>query len=318
VGRLESLVEKMMREKRTTDPQGYQLLKILWLSLQHSPIWEFLRKKDGEYLYVSPAVEAITGYNPQEFYDDPDTVMRIVHPDYRDLWENHQHRQMNRGEKVFIDFKIVTKGGEVRWIFHFCERIRDTKDGLDLIRSTNVDISRIKVKELLEKKRANTDPLTGLFNRRFLEEQAPKELWSDMGWGYNHVAMGDIDDFKLINDTYGHQAGDTVLRKVAEVIRQNLRGGDIAVRWGGEEFLVLLHDMNDQTAYEVVDRLRSKIEAASIHHMNSKLQVTMSFGVARCIGRGYFSEAVKEADERLYLAKKSGKNRVIAEVACAR
>ena len=310
--KLNTIMERLICEKREEDPEGYWALKVLKLSLDNAPGWEFLRdSKSGAYLYVSSEVKTITGYDPQEFYEDPDITSKIIHPGFRKLWDNHQHRQMACGEKMFMEFKIVTKDGEERWINHFCERLREIGSGIDLIRSTNMDISRIKLRESLIKKEANTDSLTGLFNRRFITDETLRELCRSTDWGYNHVAMGDIDNFKYVNDTYGHEAGDEVLKSVAMTIRRNLREGDIAVRWGGEEFLILLHDMSDTTAGDVVDRLRSEIEEASILYQGKELKITMSFGVCRCKDKNDFVQSAKEADNRLYKAKQDGKNRVV-------
>ncbi len=313
VKRLDTALERLIREKEENHPEDHRVLKILHLYIDHSPCWDSLRCKDGRYIYVSPGVKLVTGYEPDEFYENPKIDSKIIHPDFLRLWENHQHRQTSKEEKVFLEFKIITKEGEERWINHFCERIRDVNSEIDLIRSSNIDISRIKMREMLIKEKSNTDPLTGLFNRRFLTDYAPKEMWIISKWGYNFVAIGDIDDFKKINDTYGHEAGDEVLKAIAKIIISNLREGDIAVRWGGEEFLLLLHDVSSSAiAYEIVERLRANVEKEVTWHQDKNLKVTISFGVARCKGKEEFSKAIKEADKRLYLAKNAGKNRVIA------
>lgn len=121
----------------------------------------------------------------------------------------------------------------------------------------------------------------------------------------------DIDFFKKVNDTYGHNAGDAVLRHVANMFRMNSRICDGIYRWGGEEFIVLLPDTNENQAAEAADRLRVCVENSVCHFEDLDIKVTMSFGVT-CIDPGKsIEDNIKIADDKLYTAKESGRNRVI-------
>lgn len=121
----------------------------------------------------------------------------------------------------------------------------------------------------------------------------------------------DIDFFKKVNDTYGHNAGDAVLRHVADNFRRELRIRDGVYRWGGEEFIVILPDTDARNAFDIADRLRKAIEASVCEFEDLKIKVTMSFGVTAIDPSKSIEDNIKCADEKLYTAKESGRNRVI-------
>ena len=154
---------------------------------------------------------------------------------------------------------------------------------------------------------AQTDPLTGLFNRRGLEDAI--ELLGARNQGVALVAV-DVDHFKAINDNHGHDVGDEVLARLAGVLRQCSRDGDLAFRLGGEEFLLVLPDTALGAAGEVAERLRRMVEQTRIEPVG---HVTVSLGVALCASGGTFSTALKRADELMYQAKQQGRNRVVVE-----
>lgn len=158
-------------------------------------------------------------------------------------------------------------------------------------------------------KLSKTDALTGLANRRSIEERyAQSEALQE---GYSLV-IGDIDDFKAVNDTYGHNVGDTVLQAVAEVFKNMVRSEDIVCRWGGEEFLVFLPKCTHADASNIAQRILENIRTTEMRTSEQAVfHVTMTLGVAT-VGKGMeFSEVVKEADDRLYKGKHNGKNQVV-------
>lgn len=161
------------------------------------------------------------------------------------------------------------------------------------------------------KDRVEHDPLTGLYNRLGLHRLLPQLLRK----AQEHqaplvVAMCDLDDFKQINDRYGHSVGDEVLRRVAGIIRRCFRAGDIVVRFGGEEFLVVLPNTSADQAGIPLDRLRRQVEQEPLAPEGVKL--TVSIGVAEYPSSGASSaeELVSLADQALYQAKVKGKNRI--------
>ncbi len=153
---------------------------------------------------------------------------------------------------------------------------------------------------------ATHDALTGLFNRHSL-----KPLFEELcaSGEYYCVALGDIDDFKKVNDTYGHDCGDAVLREVADIIAEGITDGDTACRWGGEEILVILHGSREDCLWRM-QAIHNKIGACAVKHNQKKIGVTMTFGFAESDGRD-IEELISCADDRLYCGKKSGKNKIV-------
>ncbi len=166
---------------------------------------------------------------------------------------------------------------------------------------------------------AITDQLTGLHNRRYMARHLDNLIASSKRSGkpLAFVIM-DIDFFKSVNDTYGHDIGDEVLKEFASRIAANVRGIDLACRYGGEEFVVVMPDTDVNFAYTVSERLRQQIEITpiGISRAPSELNITISIGIAKTEGEGDDAEALlHRADQALYRAKRSGRNRVIADAA---
>ncbi len=162
------------------------------------------------------------------------------------------------------------------------------------------------------------DALTGLWNRRYFMENAKGEFSRALRYERKlSIAIGDIDDFKKINDSYGHCVGDSMLIKVAGIMLNVVRNADCVCRWGGEEFIFLFPETSKAEAAVVVERIRQTIAEDKLRNNDSDISVTMSFGLAGIADAGdadaSFDTLYKLADSRLYMAKKSGKNRVIFE-----
>ena len=163
------------------------------------------------------------------------------------------------------------------------------------------------------------DPLTGLNNRRYFDRHVAN-LFKTATQSDKPLALIilDIDHFKLVNDTYGHQAGDDVLRTFARRISKNVRGKDLAYRFGGEEFVVVMPDTDQELAFVVADRMRREVAASPFTTGDNahEISVTVSAGVASINGRSdTLTSILKRADDALYQAKKEGRNRVIANAA---
>jgi two-component system cell cycle response regulator len=180
-----------------------------------------------------------------------------------------------------------------------------------------IDLHRqIEAKNRLLEELALTDPLTGLPNRRAIEEWSARQLSGAARHGFPMwVVLMDLDHFKSVNDTFGHDAGDTVLRKFGEVLRANTRLSDISGRIGGEEFLLVLTHADEKSVVVVLDRIRKQLAAERFEWNGSAISVTASFGVAGFSGKKApeFNQLVKQADAALYRAKDNGRNRIEME-----
>ena len=183
---------------------------------------------------------------------------------------------------------------------------------------TDLDLLLARTRTLLEFKAyldiceeaAFTDHLTGLANRRRFERQLDREVNRTLR--YNHpfsLLMLDLDHFKFVNDTFGHNTGDEAIRGIGRVLQEGTRGIDLAARIGGEEFAVILVETGQSEALEVAERLRLAIRNMSIPRVG---QITASLGVAECPLSGQTAaEMLNAADVALYEAKRSGRDRVV-------
>ncbi len=155
------------------------------------------------------------------------------------------------------------------------------------------------------------DGLTGIYNHMFvlkkLDEEAERARRYDTEFS---IVLFDVDDFKMVNDRHGHLAGDYVLRRVAELLKEGLRSIDIAGRYGGEEFLVILPETDSERGYKTAERLRRSIEQEPFHYEGSTMHVTVSGGLAAYKDGADAKSLVMLADNNLYAAKNEGKNRI--------
>lgn len=174
------------------------------------------------------------------------------------------------------------------------------------------DITSRKNREVLLKNQAIRDPLTALFNRRYFEDEAYKQILSlqKSNAGYS-LLMIDADNFKKINDNYGHKIGDKVLIELASTTERALRDHDIVARYGGEEFIAFLPNTGSEAAYKVADRLRETISNIVVYtEDNKKVTFTVSIGISSDEISDNIDMLIRTADEAMYKAKQNGRNQV--------
>ncbi len=159
------------------------------------------------------------------------------------------------------------------------------------------------------------DPLTGVNNRRFFDQRVDEEVNRSIRYKQPLSCLFiDLDHFKKINDTHGHQAGDAVLKQTAEILKDSCRSSDVVARYGGEEFVILLANTSSEAAFDFAERLRERIAStAFVIDNNQRLSVTLSAGLATLDEQSSFSKSaqlIQVADQAVYAAKVSGRNRV--------
>lgn len=157
------------------------------------------------------------------------------------------------------------------------------------------------------------DPLTGLFNRRAFENKLDEEF--ERAKRYHHqlsLLILDIDNFKLINDTYGHHGGDAALIKISETLREKTRQSDFPSRYGGEEFVLVLPETGQDSALQVAAKVHDAIRSCTFGTSDQPFRLTVSIGLSSTSNRSYaeWSQMLKDADQALYAAKNSGKDRI--------
>jgi len=187
-------------------------------------------------------------------------------------------------------------------------------DDIFLIQATQIEMTHklftlTKVTEMYKKKQSlemqtQTDSLTQTYRKNYFDSELKKELQENRNVA---LVVVDIDDFKSINDLYGHPVGDVALQEFATLIKDNLRQDDLFARWGGEEFLILLKRTNEETALKKIEALRKTIEG---HEFKAVKHITASFGIAYADEKDDSNTFLRRADKALYKAKENGKNRV--------
>jgi len=206
-----------------------------------------------------------------------------------------------------FEWHCKTKDGRLFWVEISPRTVQldDRSVGLAVVRDVT---ERRRLHDEITHQ-AHFDVLTGLPNRRDFEEVFEQEVTRSARYDRSLcVAMGDIDLFKEVNDTYGHGAGDVVLKELGELMRNRLRKSDYIARWGGEEFIILLPETNLDTAAELLNRLRASIAK----HVVAKIgrAVTLSFGVSEFASADTPDDVVKRVDQALYRSKETGRNKV--------
>lgn len=176
------------------------------------------------------------------------------------------------------------------------------------------EIEQLKVELRKSQREAQNDPLTGLYNRRFLDEYMQKQINSSTEQGV-YVVLVDIDRFKSFNDSYGHQVGDRVIQRVASLLKKSLIGDEIGSRYGGEEFLLVLKETPVEKALLRVEKMRKAVETIVLKDRRegkSVRRITASFGVAKFTRQESKEIWIERADQALYRAKTEGRNQVVS------
>ena len=194
-----------------------------------------------------------------------------------------------------------------KFIFKISVNKLESKQGYYVV-SFN-DITDISMQTNKLKKIVNYDSLTEIFNRKYFDELLQKNLLKVKEDNSQNISiiMFDIDNFKLVNDTYGHNMGDIVIKTIASISKSSIRKNDVIARWGGEEFIIILKDTNKFIAIKIAEKIRSEIYHANIDKIGT---VTCSFGVHQFKFDDTENSILETVDKYLYQAKKSGKNRV--------
>lgn len=239
--------------------------------------------------------------------ESPDICKQFPH---KDIFEHHCIPMMANGKVVGVVQFLLERGSSPEDREKFAYLV---KRASRYIKEATPVIEAKRFASALHETTLR-DPMTDLYNRRFLETYTNTLVASTMRRASRvGVLMCDMDFFKQVNDTYGHETGDVVLIKTAEVLKSCVRASDMVIRYGGEEFVILLIDVKtSQDILDLAERIRSTMELTVINIPNGTLKKTLSIGVSEFPGdTNGFWEAIKFADVALYRAKSEGRNRVV-------
>ena len=262
---------------------------------------------DGNIIYVNPATTRITQFSEEEMLGHNSNIFQSGKhtPEfYKKLWdtilsgETYKNILINKKKDgtLFYDEKIISplknKNGDIRYFI-----------------STSRDISdRIELEQEL-KQLATKDTLTGIYNRYMINTKIEEEIKRVNRYGKPFgLLMFDIDHFKKVNDTYGHDVGDYVLQEISSIVLNNIRETDSFGRWGGEEFMILMPCTPEEQLVELAQKIRKAIETYVFEKVH---QVTISIGVTLYKKDEELKTLIKRVDTALYEAKEQGRNRVV-------
>ena len=229
----------------------------------------------------------------------------------------HEAQAVNR----FVDVRMTLISGaktDIACTLLILRDITKRKNIEDSLNKANQElekrIAEIQILQNQLKEESIRDPLTRLYNRRYMEDALQREFAHATRDGYPvSIIMADIDHFKKVNDTYGHSTGDEVLAQLSQLFQANFRTEDIVCRFGGEEFLIVMPETTSETAFLRIDHIRQVLESTPLKLSCGELKITLSAGIAVYPLEGSsIDEIVQKADRAMYRAKSEGRNRVIA------
>lgn len=291
------------------------------------------------FTYISPAVEKWRGFTAAEAMQQSlaealtpssleriqallqDHLGRLAAGDKSAMSAMYEIEQPHKNGSI-VSSEVVASflldhAGQPATVLGISRDISERRVAEDRLRIANDDLRRqleeIEHLQVALQEQAIRDSLTGCFNRRYLDETLERELWRARREGYPlALVILDLDHFKQINDTYGHQAGDEALRELARSLQADIRHEDVLCRYGGEEFVILMPRMPLAVAAERAERWRTTIAEIRVRFGNFTLAFTTSLGVAAYPEHGKMpDELTQAADLALYIAKHEGRNRVV-------
>ncbi len=261
-------------------------------------------------VYVNEAFTKISGYSSEEVVGETPRIMQGPRTD--PLARERIRTALENKEPVHEMILNYAKDGTEYWLDLTIHPLYDIFGNLSYYAAIERDLTDLKVKQLELMREANIDPLTGLANRRgFASAARPIIANADRAGFQVVVLMLDIDHFKQINDEYGHDAGDLALTKLGEMLSSSLRDGDLTGRFGGEEFAILLANVDEGQSLRVAEKLRGSISELDIALDDGRsINFTISIGASAIRGGEDLGNALTRADAALYQAKNGGRNRV--------
>jgi diguanylate cyclase (GGDEF)-like protein/PAS domain S-box-containing protein len=264
--------------------------------------------------FLNPAFSRVFGWSLDELRGKR---IPFVPEDQKEITATKMKELFDFGKPVKVDSKRLTKEGlllDVRISAALTKNSEGKYTGMvvslsDITERKNLEKDRTKLILELEKL-STTDPLTGAKNRRYFNEAARKLFNLSIRHKRSLSAlMLDIDNFKKVNDTYGHDFGDDVLKKVAQTCQKLVRKTDLSARYGGEEFCFFFPETNANEAFNLAEKLRAAIANLEMKANDRKLSITASFGISECIhDEDSLESLIKRSDEALYEAKRNGRN----------
>ena len=303
------ITQRKLEEKARK--KGKEILSII---LESTPHGITLIDRHNKYLYVNPYFTEITGYTLKDI-PTREEWFKKAYPEKNyqkkvsEAWANDSNQ---KGQGKNREFKIKCKNGQSKFIEFRSTFLKDrTISVLTDVTDQKQAKQELKLLNLQLKHEATHDPLTGALNRRAILDNLSKELIRAQRRNTKlSIGLCDIDHFKLVNDKYGHQAGDDVLCSFVKVMQNTLRPYDLLGRYGGEEFLLVMPDSTMSAEEVLYERLRAKIADNKMMTRSGEVSITISIGITSSTGVETADAIIAKADAALYRAKENGRNQL--------
>ncbi len=292
-------------------------------SVEAAPPWDML--------FLSDPIEKLSGYPASDFMERRRTYASIIHPEDVRALSEALGEAVRKGTPYALEYRVLHAEGGVRWVFDRGQgvvgdlgtvrhvdgvllEITDRKVAEEELRQRTAQLQVAKKLRDSLRSQAIRDPLTGLFNRRYLDERLERELRRA---AHDKRPVGlimlDLDRLKACNDSFGHEAGDTLLRAVGSLLQEHTRSEDLACRYGGDEFALVLPKAPLDITRQRAEELRNEFKHLNVRYGNQVLGTfSLSLGISAFPDHGTTPKALlQEADKALYQAKAGGGNRVV-------
>jgi len=275
-------------------------------------IWEFDVVRYN-YVYVSQQSETMLGYSQNQWVNNPDFQHQIVYPDDKKLMKLAFNNAIFRENNQQIEYRIIIKNGTILWVNERITIVKNDDGEITHLRGLILDINKRKEYEMQLAYMAAYDKLTGLSNRAGFEKQLIVDIAHAKKTGNSTAILFlDLDGFKYINDSLGHAAGDQLLQTIGQRIKDILREQDFAARFGGDEFCLILVDINEDLLLVNITEHLLKILEQPTRISNQDIFPRVSIGIAMYPQDGESSEQLLQcADSAMYAAKEEGKHRFV-------
>jgi diguanylate cyclase (GGDEF)-like protein/PAS domain S-box-containing protein len=290
------------------------------LLVEQTPVITYMDAVDesSSTIYVSPQVRDVLGYSPQEWVADRELWVRTLHPEDRERVLSEHRRTNETGEPFRAEYRLIARNGRLVWVRDEAALVLDEDGKPQFWQGVMVDITERKLAEEQVAFMAYHDMLTSLPNRRMFEEVLDLALARARRRGQSvAVLYMDLDNFKLVNDSLGHAAGDELLRELANRLRHSVREADVVARQGGDEFLVLLGDLDPEgspdgevpaveLAESVARRIQDSLRRPFVLY-GTEFYATASMGISLFPDSADDARALlRQADAAMYRSKRSG------------
>lgn len=313
-------ISRLHKELEAERAQKYFLLS----AIESLPNPIFVKDDQAKFVFFNKNYGDFFGMDREEFIGSGVLELPFLPPTDRERYQKEDLKLINNSSSLHYEVDFTTAAGEQRPSFYWSCGFETPQTGEKGLVGEIVNISKERDLEAqlkcnieqLEKANATIaaaskmDGLTGVYNRLFLDEQAnsfiPSVLQNETSICF---LMLDLDRFKSVNDNFGHLAGDDVLKNFAKILKASCRGNDFPIRYGGEEFLVLLHDVDLSDAKKIAERIREKTARELL--LPDGNTITVSIGVSQYRQNESLNTCLSRADKALYQAKNTGRNKVV-------